>query len=325
MINKRKLYLKSPIKKPDIKFILMFLTLISSFVFTSCKNMMLFNTKGPIGEDQMNILVIASLLMLIVILPVFVMIIWFSLKYKSSKSSNDYQPEWSSSNTIEWFIWSIPILIVGILSYITITKTYELDPYTPIDHTKEEVKIEVVSMDWRWLFIYPEEGVASVNELVVPEKTPLNFRLTSASVMTSFFIPQLGSQMYAMSGMQTHLNLLASEKGEFRGQNQEFSGKGYKNMHFKVKSVSEDDYQKWLDNLKNSKEKLDWDRFSKLSIADTSRSVIYFSNPDKNLFENILQKNIGWDQKTGLLRQNSIPNQKISTMKKTSKNRKEAE
>jgi len=326
MFKKRKLLIKIPRKKPGLRFLFILLSVISIFVFTSCKNMMLFNSKGPIGEDQMNILVIASILMLIVILPVFAMVIWFSLKYRSSKTPKDYHPEWDSSRTIEWLIWSIPIIIVAILSYITITKTYELDPYIPIDHPKDEVKIEVVSMDWRWLFIYPEEGVASVNELVIPENTPLSFRLTSASVMTSFFIPQLGSQMYAMSGMQTKLNLLASEKGVFRGQNMEFSGKGYKNMHFKVKSVSEEDFKAWIKQVISSSNSLNQSAFNELCQPDTARNVLYFSNVQNGLFEYILTKNKGWEDDMNMDdKKSSIEDKTLSKMNQTQQEGKEEE
>lgn len=276
------------------KSFLAIFSLIIMLMFSSCSNMSLAQSKGPIGESEYKILIIASVLMLIVILPVFVMAFWFSYKYRASKSDKSYQPDWASSKTIEWLIWSVPILIVVILSYITITKTYELDPYLPLEHPSEELKIEVVSLDWRWLFIYPEQGVASVNELVIPENTALSFRLTSSSVMTSFFIPQLGSQMYAMSGMQTRLHLMANEKGEFTGQNQEFSGKGYKNMHFKVKSVSEESFKKWINQAKNSSDTLNQNSFNQLSQPDTTRNVFYFSSVQNSLFDFILSKNTGW-------------------------------
>ncbi len=236
----------------------------------------------------------AFLLMLIVVIPVFVMVLWFSLRYRASNTKATYKPKWAHSTQIEWAIWFIPIAIIVVLSYLTWTSTYELDPYKPIESTVKPINVEVVSMDWNWLFIYPDYDIAVVNQLVFPVNTPISFRLTSASVMTSFFIPQLGSQIYVMAGMRTKLNLLANEQGIYHGQNQEFSGLGYEGMHFDAEAVSNEQFEDWVQKAKQSNDMLSQARFDELAQPHLSYPVSYFSSVEKNLFDNLMGKYMDW-------------------------------
>jgi cytochrome o ubiquinol oxidase subunit II len=278
-------------KIENSKGLLLRLVLLSGTLFLSgCNHIVLFDPKGPVADQEISLIILAFALMLIVVVPVFIMAIWFSIKYRESNTRSTYKPRWAGSTKIELAIWMVPVLIVAVLSYHTWTKTHQLDPYKPLGIPGEEIQIEVVSMDWGWLFIYPDYDIATINELVFPVDAPLSFRLTSSTVMTSFFIPQMGSQMYAMAGMQTRLHLMAEETGTFEGQNQEFSGKGYENMHFRVIAATPEEFRKWVNKVQASPETLDLARFNELSMPKLNFAVTYFSSVDSDLFRYILSK-----------------------------------
>ena len=260
-------------------------------LLAGCSDLVLFDPKGPIGEVERFIILTAFLLMLIVVLPVIVMAIWFTRRYRiGGGKEHEYAPKWSYSRNIELAIWLIPVVIVTALVTLIWNSTYRLDPYTPIESTAKPVIIEAVSLDWKWLFIYPEENIAVVNELVFPAGTPLAFRLTSDSVMTSFFIPQLGSQIYAMAGMQTKLHLLADNPGTYFGQNQQFSGSGYAHMTFEAVATSPEEYSAWLDKLRQSPGTLDLTRYEELAKPTAGYPVTYFSSVAPALFDHIIGK-----------------------------------
>jgi len=159
--------------------------------FSSCDKLIVLQSKGQIGQKEAELIYLAFGLMLIVVVPVFIMVVFFAYRYRASNTKANYAPKWSDSKKIEWIIWMVPVAIIAILSYLTWTKTKELDPYKTIKPELEQLRVEVVSLDWNWLFIYPDDSIATINELVVEAGKPISFRLTSATVMTSFFIPQL--------------------------------------------------------------------------------------------------------------------------------------
>ncbi|MCG6880989.1 MAG: ubiquinol oxidase subunit II [Deltaproteobacteria bacterium] len=262
--------------------------LCAPVLLAGCSDMVLFNPKGPIGEAERSIIYIAIALMLIVVIPVFVMTIWFPWKYRASNTKATYRPKWSYSGKIDFFVWLIPLIIIAALAILVWVETHRLNPYKPISSNVEPVNIQAVSLDWKWLFIYPDQNIASVNELVFPAKTPLSFRITSDTVMTSFFIPQLGSQIYAMAGMQTRLHLMADEPGVYRGQNQQFSGRGFSRMQFKAVAVSQKGFQEWVNKAKKSKDKLDLARYEKIEKPSMGYPVTYFSSVVSKLFDHII-------------------------------------
>ena len=255
-----------------------------------CSELILFNPKGPIGDSEKFIILVAFVLMLIVVVPVIVMSIVIPLKYRESNKSAQYDPNWEYSRKIEVTMWAIPFVIVVILSTILWKETHRLDPYKPIASESAPINVEVVSLDWKWLFIYPEQNIAVVNQFNFPVKIPLSFKITSDTVMTSFFIPQLGSQIYAMAGMQTRLHLMADEQGEYTGQNQQFSGSGFPKMRFSANATSQDAFDAWVWQVKMSPEKLDLARFDELRKPGVSDSVIYFSSIEPGLFEHVVNK-----------------------------------
>jgi cytochrome o ubiquinol oxidase subunit 2 len=187
-------------------------------------------------------------------------------------------------------MWGGPLAIVTLLAILAWTMTHSLDPYKPIPSAAEPLNIEAVCLDWKWLFIYPEQNIATVNQITFPVKVPLRFKITSDTVMGSFFIPQLGSQIYAMAGMHTHLNLLADKPGTYTGHNQQLTGSGYAGMHFQANAVSPQEFQAWVQKIRQSKEKLDPDRYEQLARPSVGHPVIYFSAVKPELFEDIMRK-----------------------------------
>jgi cytochrome o ubiquinol oxidase subunit 2 len=200
-------------------------------------SMPVLDPKGPVALAERNLLLTAVVLMLIVIIPVFVVAILFAWRYRASNTQADYRPEWSYSARIDAVIWLVPALIVIALGVLLWSNTHKLDPYRKIDTSVPSLEIQVVAQDWKWLFIYPEQGIASVNELVFPAGKPLSLKITSDTVMNSFYVPALGGQIYAMAGMRTEFNLKADAPGRSAGRNTQHSGAGFSDQHFRIRRV----------------------------------------------------------------------------------------
>lgn len=283
------------VKKKGIKFFRSVLLLLLTVFFSGCRQMVVLDPKGPVGMEQAFLIKAAFFLMLIVVLPVFVMVIWFSVRYRASNNQATYKPKWTHSNAIEAVVWGVPVLIIIALGYLTWDSTHKLNPYKPLESENQPVNIDVISTDSNWLFVYPDYGVASVNQIVFPVNTPLNFRLTSGSVMTSFFIPALGSQMYAMAGMQTKLHLMASEVGTFQGQNMEYSGNAYAQMHFKAISTTGDGFNNWLKSLKETNDTLSMKRFDAMNnLLNRNHPATSFSVVEPELFDKVMMRYMQW-------------------------------
>ncbi|MGY8810919.1 MAG: ubiquinol oxidase subunit II [Pseudomonadales bacterium] len=254
-----------------------------------CK-MALLDPKGQVGMDEKSLIITATLLMLIVVVPVIVMTLAFAWKYRASNTKATYHPNWSHSNRIELVVWLVPCVIVAILGTITWTSTHELDPYRPLDSDVKPIEIQVVSLDWKWLFIYPEQGIATVNEIAFPKDTPVNFKITSQSAMNSFFIPQLGSQIYSMAGMQTKLHLIANHEGSFDGISANLSGEGFSDMKFQAISTSEDGFKNWVAKVKSNPETLGVSNYPALAEPSKADPVRYFGAVSPTLYQHILMQ-----------------------------------
>jgi len=271
------------------------MSLIAATVMLSGCNMVLMNPKGAIGVEQRTLIITAIALMLIVVIPVIFMAFAFAWKYRASNKDAKYSPNWAHSNKIEAVVWTIPIIIIAILGTITWKTTHELDPFKPIVTDKKPMTIEVVSLDWKWLFIYPEQGIATVNELAFPKDVPVEFKITSNSVMNSFFIPQLGGQIYAMAGMQTKLLLIGNEAGKYDGISSSFSGRGFSGMKFTaIVTPTEGDFDQWVAKVKESSNNLNaTSDFNKLAEPSENNPVEYFSSVKPNLFKETIAKFMG--------------------------------
>ena len=272
-------------------------SLCASAFLQGCSQVLLFDPKGPIGAAERYVIIAAFALMLIVVIPVAVMTLWFPWKYRASNPKATYAPNWSRSGWIEAVVWIVPAIIVTLLGVLVWTHTFRLDPYKPLETDVAPVRIQAVSLDWKWLFIYPDQDMAVVDQMVFPTNVPLDFRITSDTVMTSFFIPQLGSQIYAMAGMQTRLHLMADAPGTYAGQNQQFSGRGYADMNFNAVATSRQAFDAWVREVKKSPDRLDLARYADIQKPGIGYHPEHFSAVEPDLFEHILRK---YDKADGL-------------------------
>lgn len=271
----------------------------------------LINSKGDIGIQQRDLIFIAFGLMLLVVIPAIAMALWYAYKYRESNKDAEYLPNWSHSTKIEIFVWGVPILIICALAYLAYVKSHSLDPYKPIESDNAEVRIQVIAEPFKWVFIYPEQNIATVNEIYVPVNHPVKFELTSDFSMNSFFIPQLGGQVYAMAGMKTQLHLIAREQGIFDGISSNYSGYGFTRMKFKAHAVSDEQYAAWIDKVKQSNSTLDFQGFKAMQekvsqdsvgkhhelIKPEPDPVVYFSNVQADLFKAVLNQYMMVDHK----------------------------
>ncbi|MFC3213490.1 ubiquinol oxidase subunit II [Novosphingobium panipatense] len=229
-------------------------------LLTGC-NTLVLNPSGDVARQQGDLVVVATLLMLLIVVPVMLAVVIFAWRYRASNKHAPYEPDWDHSTQLELLIWAAPLLIIICLGAVTWTSTHLLDPYRAIGRIDQDTKItrdmtplevEVVALDWKWLFIYPEQGIATVNELVVPTGRPLNFRITASSVMNSFYVPAMAGQIYAMPGMETRLHAVMNENVESFGLSANYSGAGFSNMRFKMRAVSDADFGKWVGEVKTT-------------------------------------------------------------------------
>jgi cytochrome o ubiquinol oxidase subunit II len=265
------------------------LPLLGTLLLGGC-NMTLLDPKGQVGLDERNLIITATLLMLLVVVPVIVMTFLFAWKYRASNQDAVYTPKWSHSTKIEIAVWTIPVLIIIALGYVTYKSTHALDPYKPLESDVKPVTIEVVALDWKWLFIYPEQGIATVNKIVFPAHTPINFKITSDAVMNSFFIPALGGQIYAMAGMQTKLHLIANQNAEMDGISANYSGAGFTGMKFKAIATSQEDFDAWVSEVKKAPKQLEQAEYAALSKQSQNNPVELYSSVTPNLFQIIVDK-----------------------------------
>src|SRR5690606_27803891 len=227
----------------------------AAFLLSGC-NAVLLKPSGDIAVQQRDLIYVATGLMLIVIVPVIIATIVFAWRYRASNTSAKYDPEWHHSTKLELVIWSVPLMIIIALGSVTWVSTHLLDPYRPLDridanrpvpHDMQPLTVEVVALDWKWLFIYPEYGIGTVNELAAPVDRPIEFKITASTVMNSFFIPALAGQIYAMAGMQTMLHAVINEPGEYRGMSANYSGAGFSGMHFRFHGLAQADFDQWVE------------------------------------------------------------------------------
>jgi cytochrome o ubiquinol oxidase subunit 2 len=245
--------------------------------------------QGPIAGSERELLLIALGLMLVVLIPVFVMPIWFAWWYRASNTQATYMPEWTSVR-LDRVVWILPALIVAALATLAWTYTHRLDPYKPIDSNVAPLKVQVVALNWKWLFIYPKQGIATVNKLVIPVHRPVSFDITSDTVMNAFFIPQLGGQIFAMAGMRTKLHLLAERTGTFFGENTQYSGRGFPYQHFEVLAEPQARFDAWIKAVKQQGESLSWANYQALQQPGIKVPVRNYAAVDEGLFDRIIGK-----------------------------------
>lgn len=263
--------------------------LIVAIILLPGGDFVVLQPKGWIAHRERSLIVIASLLMLIVVIPVFILTFYTAWKYREGNPKATYDPNWDQNHLAEAIWWGLPLIIVILLSILAYKSSYELNPFQPIASDKKPVKIQVIALPWKWLFLYPEEGVASVNFLQIPLDTPIAFEISADAPMNSFWIPQLGGQIYAMPGMTSKLHLIANEKGDYRGCSAQLSGDGFAGMTFTARAGTDTDFSSWLRQIQTSPP-LDQAAYGDLLAPSQYHPVVFYSLPREDLFETILMK-----------------------------------
>lgn len=252
---------------------------------------------GPSAAGNAQILINSIVIMLIIVVPTILATLAFGWWFRASNKRATYLPDWAHSGRIELIVWGIPLLVVLFLSGVIWIGSYELDPARPIASRGKPIEIQVVSLDWKWLFIYPEQGVASVNTLALPVNSTAHFSLTSGSVMNMFFVPQLGSMIATMNGMVTQLHLRADKIGDYYGQSAQFSGGGFSDMHFTLKALSPENFNNWIVQTRQSPLKLDDATYLSLAHKREASAPILYGSIDAELFEKIATRQLSIEQK----------------------------
>ncbi len=269
----------------------MLVPVLLGLFLSSCKEAVLLLPKGRIGREELDLIITSLVLMLLVVVPVIIMTFVFAYKYRESNTKAKYDPEWHHSNKIEVVIWGIPIIIIAILGTITWKTSHSLDPYKPIEVSGvKPLTIEVVALDWRWLFIYPEQNIATMNYVQFPENVPIDFKITADAPMNSFMIPQLGGQIYAMAGMQTHLHLISDTPGDYDGRSVSYSGHGFSGMTFIARVTSAEDFATWVQQVKARPEQLSASLYTELAKQSFESEQQFYSAVAPHLYDNIVMK-----------------------------------
>jgi cytochrome o ubiquinol oxidase subunit 2 len=252
--------------------------------------------KGWVGLKQRDLILKTSFIMLLIVIPVVVLTIYFGWKYREGKQAK-HEPEWAHNYLLESIWWGVPLIVIIVFSVWTWTSTYELDPYKPLKEDAKPLTIQVIALDWKWLFIYPEQQIATVNFIQFPENRPLNFEITADAPMNSFWIPALGGQIYAMPGMRTRLHLIANQEGNYRGLSANLSGTGFAGMTFTAKASTEAEFEDWVSSVQRSSRFLDSAEYDQLVKPSSYNEAAYYVLQDSGLFDRIVMKYMPMDTK----------------------------
>ncbi len=260
-------------------------------LLTGCSRGVL-DPQGMVGVAERQILIDSLAIMLAIVVPTIVATLAFAWWFRADNARAKYLPDWTYSGQIELVVWGVPALTVMLLGGVTWISSHELDPAKPLASEAKPLDVQVVSLDWKWLFIYPDQHVAAVNQLMLPANVPVHFTLTSASVMNGFFVPQLGSQIYAMSGMSSQLNLIADRPGTFAGISSHFSGDGFSDMTFDVHAVTQPEFDAWVAQTRGGGATLDRKAYDELAKQSIKVAPFTYRDADPALFEQVVTQQI---------------------------------
>jgi cytochrome o ubiquinol oxidase subunit 2 len=272
-------------------------------------NTVVMNPSGDIARQQADLITTATVLMLLIVVPVILLTLWFAWRYRASRaraaaagttaSAPDYEPDWDHSTKLELLIWGAPLLIIIALGTITWISTHQLDPYRKLSRLDAQralpagvkpLQVQAVALDWKWLFIYPEQGIATVNELAAPVDRPIHFTITSSTVMNSLFIPALAGQIYAMPGMQTQLHAVINRAGVYDGFSANYSGNGFSQMRFKFQGLAGDGFERWVAAVRESSAQLDRPAYLKLEQPSVAHPVERYAGVERDLFDAVVNR-----------------------------------
>ena len=248
---------------------------------------------GEVAIQQRNLLLFTIGLSALVVVPVFILLAVISLRYRRSNKSAVYQPDWAHSWKLETIWWGIPIAIILVLAAVTWYTSHSLDPYRKIESANKTINVQVMALQWKWLFLYPDYGIATLNQLPVPANTPLSFTLSADAPMSAFWVPALGSQIYSMNGMSSQLNLIANKSGDYRGYSTNINGKGYSDMTFTVHATPKAKFDRWVKKTQASKEDMTLDRYEELSKPGVKKGEFAYRLSNTGLYDTIVDKYMG--------------------------------
>lgn len=281
-----------------------FILLTLLVMLSGCQSQVL-RPSGDVAAKLRDVLGITTVLILLIVLPVMVAIVWFSIRYNKSnrESAASYDPKFSHSTQLELLIWAAPLVIITWLGALTWVSTHKLDPYRPLDDETmgvtvgaEPLVVQVVSMDWKWLFFYPQYDIATINELAAPLDRPIRFEMTSTEVMNAFYVPTLAGMIYTMAGMQTQLHAVINEPGEYKGMSSHYSGAGFSGMNFPFHGFEQDDFDTWVESARNSGQILDRDTYRELLEPSENVPPALYALGDDQLYHDILNRCVEPDQ-----------------------------
>ncbi|MGZ2412607.1 cytochrome o ubiquinol oxidase subunit II [Sphingomonas sp. F9_3S_D5_B_2] len=256
----------------------------AALLLGGCAGKGIMDPVGSVAAAEKTILINSTAIMLAIIVPVMVLTLAFAWWFRRGNTKATYRPDWEYSGAVELVIWSVPALTVVLLGGIAWIGSHDLEPSKPLESKVPPMNVQVVSLDWKWLFIYPDQGIATVNQLVVPAGTPVNFQLTSATVWNTFFVPQMGSMIYTMPNMTTRLNLQADRQGVYEGRSAHFSGDGFPGMEFNVRAVAPQQFAAWANQARGSGQVLDGRSYAQLAKPSSYVKPMTFSNVAPGLF-----------------------------------------
>ncbi len=264
---------------------------LAPLLLTACQSSIL-DPQGPVGQSEMTILIDSLAIMLAIVVPTILATLGFAWWYRASNTRAKYLPNFAYSGQLELIVWAIPLLTILLLGGVAWVSSHDLDPAKKLASGKPALEVQVVSLDWKWLFLYPDQHVASVNQLFIPAGVPVHFALTSASVMNAFFIPQLGSMIYTMNGMATELNLHADKPGTLAGLSSHYSGDGFSDMHFEVHVLPAEGFTAWAESAKANGPALDGQSYAELAKQSTKVTPFTYRSFDPDLFHNIITQKL---------------------------------
>jgi cytochrome o ubiquinol oxidase subunit 2 len=263
--------------------------LLAPILLAACQPAVL-DPQGAVGAAEKTILLDSLAIMLAIVVPTILAMLAFAWWYRSTNTRAQHLPDWEYSGQLELIVWAIPLLTIMLLGGVAWVGSHDLDPAKPLPSKSPALNVQVVSLDWKWLFIYPDQGVASVNRLVIPAGQPVHFSLTSASVMNAFFIPRLGSMIYTMNGMATQLNLSADKPGTYRGLSSHYSGDGFSDMHFDVQAVPPNDFAGWIASTRAAGPSLTPETYAALAKQSIAVAPFTYHSIEPDLFDNIVKQ-----------------------------------
>ncbi len=263
---------------------------VSLFLFLHSGDLKLLNPKGLIADKQRSLITFTVLLSLVVVIPVFILTFTIAWKYRAANVSARYTPDWDHNSKLEAVWWGIPCAIILILGVVTWTSSHELDPYKSLQSSVTPIHIQVVALPWKWLFIYPDQQIATVNYVRFPAGTPVDFQITADAPMNSFWIPELGGQIYAMPGMSTQLHLMATANGVYGGSSANLSGRGFAGMRFNAEATSRADFDRWVAEVRRSPQRLDDSAYAALALPSENNTAAAYASAKQNLYDTVINK-----------------------------------